>query len=66
MTFPIACNRMYQSVEEKSRLSGTFTENRHMVRADEEAAAEHGLGAAYRGRNTKATTGAPVTVLDYR
>ena len=37
-----------------------------MVRADTEGATENGLGAAYRSKYAKATTGAPVTVIDYR
>ena len=36
------------------------------VRADTEGTTENGLGAAYRSRCAKATTGAPVTVIDYR
>ena len=36
------------------------------VRADTEGTTENGLGAAYRSYHAKATTGAPVTVIDYR
>lgn len=36
------------------------------VRTDTEGTAENGLGAAYRSKYAKATTGAPVTVTDYR
>ena len=37
-----------------------------VVRAGAEGTVEHGLGAAYRSICAKATTGAPVTVIDYR
>ncbi len=36
------------------------------MRTDTEGATENGLGAAYRSGDAKATTGAPVTVTDYR
>ncbi len=36
------------------------------VRTDTEGTIENGLGAAYRSCLAKATTGAPVTVIDYR
>lgn len=36
------------------------------MRADTEGITENGLGAAYRSCYAKATTGAPVIVIDYR
>ena len=36
------------------------------MRAGTEETTENGLGAAYRSCYAKATTGAPVTVIDYR
>ena len=36
------------------------------MRTDTEGTTENGLGAAYRSYYAKATTGAPVTVIDYR
>ena len=36
------------------------------MRADTEGTIENGLGSAYRSNYAKATTGAPVIVIDYR
>ena len=51
----------------KRRVSGQICyRESEKVRTGAEGIAENGLGAAYRSVYAKATTGAPVTVIDYR